>query len=206
MSYIHEQSMGDAWNKWFHVWGMHECTNRFTTIAINQASFLMRIMCIQSLCQQNESTSNLCKSSPTHSLLRGGLMGRYWISAARTEFRFKIKNKKAPAPPLAVFTLYRTAFAPQRKSYWVELLFTQENGCGGTISATEQSCTKPISKAESHISERSSYYTGQLSVVLRKVSRLSVNTTLLSPCPFKPKRRTERRALFEKRNSVFNAK
>lgn len=33
------------------------------------------------------------------------------------------------------------------------LLFTHKNGDLGAISATEQSCASPISKAESHISD-----------------------------------------------------
>ena len=58
MSYIHKQSVGDAWNKRLYVWGMHERTNGFTTIAINQTSFFMWIMCIQSLCQRNGSINS----------------------------------------------------------------------------------------------------------------------------------------------------
>ena len=58
MSNIHKQSVGDAWNKRLYVWGMHERTNGFTPITINQTSFFMWIMCIQSLCQRNGSINS----------------------------------------------------------------------------------------------------------------------------------------------------
>ena len=51
----------------------------------------------------------------------------------------------------AMFTLYRKAFAPPRKSYRIGLLFTHKNRCGGAISVTKQSCAAPISKVESQI-------------------------------------------------------
>ena len=38
----------------------------------------------------------------------------------------------------AMFTVYRIAFAPPRKPYWMGLLYTQKNGCGGVISETER--------------------------------------------------------------------
>ena len=38
----------------------------------------------------------------------------------------------------AMFTVYRIACAPPRKSYRIGLLFTQKNGCGGVISETER--------------------------------------------------------------------
>ena len=38
----------------------------------------------------------------------------------------------------AMFTVYRRACAPPRKSYRIGLLFTQKNGCGGVISETER--------------------------------------------------------------------
>ena len=37
----------------------------------------------------------------------------------------------------AMFTLYRIACAPPRKSYRIGLLFTQKNGCGGVISVPD---------------------------------------------------------------------
>ena len=58
----------------------------------------------------------------------------------------------------AMFTLYRKAFAPPRKSSRIELLFTHKNGSGGAISVTDRSCAAPISKVESEISKRSSHY------------------------------------------------
>ena len=36
----------------------------------------------------------------------------------------------------AMFTLYRMAFAPPRKSYRIGLLFTHKNRCGGAFSVT----------------------------------------------------------------------
>ena len=59
-----------------------------------------------------------------------------------------------------MYTLYRVAFAPARKPYRLGLLFTHKNGDFGAISVTEQSCAALISKAESHISDWGSYYTG----------------------------------------------
>ena len=61
-----------------------------------------------------------------------------------------------------MFILYRSAFASPWKPYRIRLLFTHRNGCGGAISVTEQSCTAPISKAESH--------TRLVFVALRKAS------------------------------------
>ena len=54
----------------------------------------------------------------------------------------------------AMFTLYRIAFAPPRKSYRIERLFTHKNCFGGAISVTEQKCATPICKVESQISKR----------------------------------------------------
>ena len=59
-----------------------------------------------------------------------------------------------------MYTPYRVAFAPARKPYRIGLLFTHKNGDFGAISVTEQSCAALISEAESHISDRCSYYTG----------------------------------------------
>ena len=50
------------------------------------------------------------------------------------------------------------AFAPAQKPYRIGLLFTHMNGDFGAISATAGSCAAPISKEESHISDRCSYY------------------------------------------------
>ena len=35
-------------------------------------------------------------------------------------------------------TINPTAFAPPRESYWIWLLFTHKNGCGGANSETER--------------------------------------------------------------------
>lgn len=37
----------------------------------------------------------------------------------------------------AIFTQYRIAFMSPRKSYWIGLLFTNKNICGGAISVSE---------------------------------------------------------------------
>ena len=37
----------------------------------------------------------------------------------------------------AMFTVYRIACAPPRKPYWIGLLFTKKNGCGGVISVPD---------------------------------------------------------------------
>ena len=58
-----------------------------------------------------------------------------------------------------LFTRYRIAFAHARKSYRIGLLFTHKNRDFGAISVTERSYAAPISKLESHISDRCSYYT-----------------------------------------------
>ena len=81
-----------------------------------------------------------------------------------------------------MFNLYRIltriAFAPVRKSSPIGLLFTHKNGDFGAIFVTERSCAAQISKVESRISDRSSYYTGYLFVSARKAIRCSENITL----------------------------
>ena len=59
-----------------------------------------------------------------------------------------------------MLTLYRIALAPSRKSYRIRLLFTHKNGDFGPISVKERSYGLLISKVESYISDRYSYYTG----------------------------------------------
>ena len=56
-------------------------------------------------------------------------------------------------------TLYRIAFAPARKLYRVELLFTHCNGDFSAISVTERRYAAPISKVASHILDRCLYNT-----------------------------------------------
>ena len=60
----------------------------------------------------------------------------------------------------AFVTLYQVAFTPAQKQYWIGLLFTHKNGDLGAISVTERCCAAPVSKVESHISDRCPYYTG----------------------------------------------
>ena len=57
-------------------------------------------------------------------------------------------------------TTYRMAFVPVRKPYRRGLLFRYKNGALGVFSVMEPSCAVRISKVESHISDRCSYYTG----------------------------------------------
>ena len=52
---------------------------------------------------------------------------------------------------MAVFTLYRIAFALTRNPYQIELLFTHKNGA---ISVTERSGVAQTSKVGRHISDR----------------------------------------------------
>jgi len=49
-----------------------------------------------------------------------------------------------------MLTLYRKAFAPARKPYWIGLLFTHKNCDFDAISAAERSCAAPIPKVERH--------------------------------------------------------
>ena len=58
-------------------------------------------------------------------------------------------------------------FVVPRKSYRIELLFTHKNRCDGAICVKRRSCAASISKVKSHISDRCSYYIGQLLCVNR---------------------------------------
>ena len=59
-----------------------------------------------------------------------------------------------------MFTLYRVAFALAKNcSYRIGLMFTHKNGDFGAISVAGRSYEAPISKVESDISDRCSYYT-----------------------------------------------
>ena len=60
-----------------------------------------------------------------------------------------------------MFTLYRVTFALAKNwPYRIGLMFTHKNGDFRAISVTGRSYEAPISKVESHISDRCSYYTG----------------------------------------------
>ena len=50
----------------------------------------------------------------------------FLVTAAFTVFYFQLDNK-------AMLTVYRIAFVPARKPYWIELLFTHNNGDFGAI-------------------------------------------------------------------------
>ena len=60
----------------------------------------------------------------------------------------------------AFFTLYQVAFTPAQKRYWIGFRFTHKNGDFGANSVMERCWVAPITKVESHISDRCSYYTG----------------------------------------------
>ena len=73
-----------------------------------------------------------------------------------------VKKRQSPdfrSPEVGISALCHKAFAPPWKSYWMELLSTHKKVCGSAISVTERSCATSIAKAESRISDRSSYYT-----------------------------------------------
>ena len=70
--------------------------------------------------------------------------------------------------------LYRITFAPVR-NHTECLLFRYKNGDFSAISVTEQRCVAPISKVESHISERCLHYTGEIFVSAQKAIQHSVN-------------------------------
>ena len=78
-----------------------------------------------------------------------------------------------------IVTLYRIAFVPVQKLYRIRLLFTHENGDFGVFSVMDRSCAARISKVESHISDRCSYYTGELLVSARKVFPYRMNIALI---------------------------
>ena len=65
---------------------------------------------------------------------------------------------------LTMVTLYWIAFLPPRKSYRIGIRLTHVNGDFDAISVTEQNCAAPISKVESHLSHRCSYFTGEVFV------------------------------------------
>ena len=73
-----------------------------------------------------------------------------------------MKKRQSPdfwSPEAGISALRHKAFAPPWKSYWMELLSTHKKVCGSAISVMERSCATSIAKAESRISDRSSYYT-----------------------------------------------
>ena len=72
-------------------------------------------------------------------------------------------------PYVMFFTLYRIAFAPTWKPYQIGLLSSHTR----TVISTEQTCRlrRSISKVESNISDRFSYYTGQVFLSAQKALR-----------------------------------
>ena len=57
-------------------------------------------------------------------------------SIAKTTWNFELSGNWIKVK--AMFTVYRIACAPPRKSYRIGLLFTRKNGCSGVISETER--------------------------------------------------------------------
>ena len=74
---------------------------------------------------------------------------------------------------IGVYTI-PDSFSAGTKPYRIWLLFTHKNGDFGAISVTDGSCATPISKVESHISDRCSYYTGELLVSAQQSIRYNV--------------------------------
>ena len=77
-------------------------------------------------------------------------------------------------------TIFARASAPARKQYWIGLLLTLNNiSDSGAISVTERGCTASISKAESHISDKS-VHALQDSFLFRheKLSATTTTTTM----------------------------
>ena len=75
-------------------------------------------------------------------------MTRIWILTGRPCLRVSLSLSHR-------FTLYRRPFVQAQKAYWIGRLFTHKKGDFETTSVTaEQSCDAPISKEESHISDR----------------------------------------------------
>ena len=72
-------------------------------------------------------------------------------------------------PYVMFFTLYRIAFAPTWKPNRIGLLSSHTT----TVISIEQTCWfhRSISKVESHISDRFSYYTGQVFLSAQKALR-----------------------------------
>ena len=60
---------------------------------------------------------------------------------------------------LAVVHTIPDSFCAGMKTIPGRALFTHKNGDFGAVSVTERSCAAPISKLESRISDRCSYYT-----------------------------------------------
>ena len=79
-----------------------------------------------------------------------------------------------------MFTLYEIAFAATGIPHRIGLLFTHKSADFGAISVTKRSWAAPISKVESHISDRCSYFTGQLFESARTAIQYIVNSALVS--------------------------
>ena len=79
----------------------------------------------------------------------------------------------------AFVTLYQVAFTPAQKQYRIGLQFTHKNGDFGAISVMERSWVAPITKVESHISDRCSYYTEKLLLLARSTTRYSENIAFI---------------------------
>ena len=96
--------------------------------------------------------------------------------------RFLLRSGAAPRRSLQWSVTYRIGVhsipdslsAPAQKPYHMRILFTRKNGDFGAISATERSCVAPISKVESHISDRCSSLPDSLFAPAQKPYRVGI--------------------------------
>ena len=95
-----------------------------------------------------------------------------WYTVIRSEKQYLENNLRLTQ---ALFTLYRMSFAPVRKPYQKGPLFIHKDGDFGAICLTERNCASPVSKVESHISDRCSSYTGYLFVSYSSYYEHSLN-------------------------------
>ena len=86
---------------------------------------------------------------------RGQWQREKCLSPAPARFPHFLLLNDFPPPSRS---LEQATFAPARKPYKIGLLFTHNNGDLGVVSVMERSCSGPIAKVESHISDRCSYY------------------------------------------------
>ena len=90
------------------------------------------------------------------------------IFALLSFFAYPLTTIDSSSPLNICFRVRGTAFAPARKSYRVEPLFTHKNSGLEAVSLEERGCDAPILKVDRHISDRSlSGAHNPLSMVLR---------------------------------------
>ena len=77
------------------------------------------------------------------------------IFALLSFFAYPLTTIDSSSPLNICFRVRGTAFAPARKSYRVEPLFTHKNSGLEAVSLEERGCDAPILKVDRHISDRS---------------------------------------------------